>query len=543
VTLQPTLSSPDHPASMAPNAPDRKLQRAHYWEAGVLGAIMLLALLLRLWHLSAVTDNYDEGVYWSSLRAMYAGHGLFTPVFSSQPPFFLLSLYPLVALLGPTQIAARLGVVILSLLGILGMYLLARRLGGPRAGLGAALLLAVDHLYLIQSQTIDAEVPSVAFLIVAVAAAAYADRYPWQAAFVSGVATALAILEKLFAIVAFAPILILFVGYLLTLERAQLSLNEQGSPGRALGRLRMPHQQTLRRALVLAGAYLAGLMLAGILVFLPYLHELQSTYQQVIAFHLAADQSYASTLSQNPQALLGATTEYPLAILALWGIALGAFRRRRHILLEIIWIVLVLIILLRQAPLFPRHLVLLVPVLALSAALGFAPEAKTFSAEAIALSARLSRIRPGWATRTSAFLLIGAPVLLVAGLLLGNLYGLFIDPLGPVATAPQVSQVASDLQRLTTPQQQVITDDQYIAALANRDVPPALVDTSDVRIVTGYLTAQQVITIAEQPQVGAVLFYTGRLDQLPGVRAWVEQHFHLARSYGPGQDLYLRAGP
>jgi hypothetical protein len=111
------------------------------------------------------------------------------------------------------------------------------------------------------------------------------------------------------------------------------------------------------------------------------------------------------------------------------------------------------------------------------------------------------------------------------------------------ASAARIAQVADDLQQLTRPQQQVITDDQYIAALAHRDVPPELVDTSNVRIATGYLTAQQVITQARQPQVGAVLFYTGRLDELPGVRAWVEQHFHLARGYGKGQDLYLRAGP
>ncbi|HLW00480.1 MAG TPA: glycosyltransferase family 39 protein [Ktedonobacterales bacterium] len=543
MTLQPILSSPDQSASTSSNVPGKHRQRAVFWEAGMLGVILLVALLLRLWHLSAVTDNYDEGVYWSSLRAMYAGHGLFTPVFSSQPPFFLLSLYPLVALLGPTQMAARLGVVLLSLVSILGMYLLARRLGGPWAGLGAALLLASDPLYLIQSQTIDAEVPSVAFLIVAVAAAAYADRYPWQAALISGAATALAILEKLFAVAALAAILPLFVGHLLAFERTQLSLKEQEPPHSMLARLRMPQRQTLKRAAVLAGAYLLGLALAGMLIFLPYLHELQSAYQQVIAFHLAADQSYASTLSQNPQILLGVTTEYPLAILALCGIVLGLFRRRRHVLLVIIWIVVVLIILLRQAPLFTRHLVLLVPVLALSVALGFAPEVQTWAAEARALGTRLQHIRPGWATRASKALLIGAPVLLLAGLFFNNLYNLLLYPLGPIPTAPQVSQVASDLQRLTTPQQQVITDDQYIAALANRDVPPELVDTSDVRIVTGYLTAEQVITLAEQPQVGAVLFYTGRLDKLPGVRAWVEQHFHLARSYGKGQDLYLRAGP
>src|ERR1051326_2170377 len=141
VVRQSTHTAPDQSAPLSAAAPGRHNRRAVFWELGLVSGLLLLALLLRLWHLNTLTDNYDEGVYWSSLRAMDAGNSLFSPVFSSQPPFFLLSLYPLVAVLGPSQFAARLGVVVLSLIGILGMYLLARRLGGPWAGAGAALLL------------------------------------------------------------------------------------------------------------------------------------------------------------------------------------------------------------------------------------------------------------------------------------------------------------------------------------------------------------------------------------------------------------------
>jgi hypothetical protein len=511
---------------------------------------MLLALLLRLWHLSAMTNNYDEGVYWSSLRAMYAGNGLFTPVFSSQPPFFLLSLYPLVALFGPTLLAARLGVVLLSLLGVLGMYLLARRLAGPWAGAGAALLLAGDYPYLIQSQTVQAEAPSVALMIAAVAAAAYADRYPWQAAFVSGAATALAMLEKLFAVAAIAPILALFVGYLITFERAQSVGQEPKQQSNSPARTRLIHRQTLKRAALLAGVYLAGLGLAGLLVLLPYLNELQSAYQQVIAFHLVAE-NHANILGRNTQTLLRITTEYPLALLALPGIILGLIRRRWHILVAAAWALASLIILLRQSPLFTHHVALLIPGLALSAAIGLAPAAEIRFTKVTAPRARQQRIRLYRKVYENKLVALGLPALLLVGMLAFNLGNDVSYPLGREAqemdpapvNAARISQIASDLQRLTTSQQQVITDDQYIAALANRDVPPELVDTSNVRIATGYLTTGQVITIAEQPQVGAFLFYTGRLDQLPGLHAWVAQHFRLARSYGKGQALYLRAAP
>ncbi|HEU5367982.1 MAG TPA: glycosyltransferase family 39 protein, partial [Ktedonobacterales bacterium] len=441
------------------------------WEVGTVCAVLLLALLLRLWHLSALTDNYDEGVYWSSLRAMHAGNGLFTPVFSSQPPFFLLSLYPLVALFGPTLLAARLGVVLLSLLGILGMYLLARRLGGPWTGAGAALLLASDYLFLMQSQTIEAEAPSVALMIAAVAAAAYADRYPWQAALVSGVATSLAMLEKLFAVGAIVPILALFVGYLITFEQALPSEQEPGQQSGALARLRL-HRQTVMRSALLAGAYLSGLALAGLLVLLPYLNQLQAAYQQVIAFHLTADQTYASTLSQNAQTLLGITTEYPLALLALLGIILGLVRRRWLILVAVAWTLAALVVLLRQSPLFTHHVALLVPALALSAAIGLAPAAKIRSTGVTDVHDQWRGSGPAWKIWSSKLVMPGLVALLLVGMLAFNLGNDASFPLGmeasemnpPPVNATQIAQVAGDLQRLTTPQQQVITDDQYIAA-------------------------------------------------------------------------------
>jgi hypothetical protein len=430
------------------------------------------------------------------------------------------------------------------------MYVLARRLGGPWAGISASLLLACDYLYLLQSQTIDAEVPSVALMVVAVAAASYAERYPWQAAFVSGAATALATLEKLFAVAAIAAILACFVGYLISFERAQSPLQKQEQPGKVFTHLRLPQRQTIIRALKLMSAYLVGLGLAGLLIILPYVNELQTAYQQIIAFHLAASQSYANTLSQNPQTLLNAGTEYPLAMLGLLGIIVGLMRQRWIVLAPAIWIVAALVILLRQAPLFPRHLILLAPGLALSAAIGLLPAWATISAGAPERSGDQQRLRLTWRA-LERNLLPGLPILLLVGVLAFDLLSAVRFPVGmeaqemqpPSINIARIEQVAGDLQQLTRPQQQIITDDQYIAALANRDVPPELVDTSAVRIATGYLTAQQVIACAEQPQVGAILFYTGRLDKLPSVRFWVEQHYHLARSYGNGQDLYLRATP
>jgi 4-amino-4-deoxy-L-arabinose transferase-like glycosyltransferase len=518
-------------------------------DIALLGSVLVLALMLRLWHLSAITDNYDEGVYWASLRALHAGNGLFVPVFSSQPPFFLLALLPLVSLLGSTLLAGRFGIVFFSLLGILAIYVLGRRLGGRWVGFGAALLLAVDHLSLVQAQSIQAEAPAIALMLMAVAAASFADRArlaaSWQASLLSGSLTALAILTKLFAVVAVVPIVLLLLGQITGQagHRAQDS-RQVSAPisGRKWG-------------LLVLGCYLLGLVATGLLVLLPYFGRLDALYQQVIAFHLDAARAFPGHLYQNATLILHAQAEYPLIVAALLGAAIGLLRKqsvqssRWGLVIALSWAIAALVVLLQQAPLFEHHLVLLVPPLALCASLGLAPRpandqesAASFPGPVYAAPGRISlmgRFLPLLSTRASMGLRSSLPVLLGSV----ALFALSTDlrfPIGlPAQQAAALTAVANDLQAVTTPDQQVITDDQYLADLAERNVPPELVDTSFVRIATGYLTTAQVIALAAQPQVGAILFYTGRFDQLIGFRAWVQAHFHLSRDYGQGKALYL----
>src|SRR5258708_5399759 len=100
-------------------------------------------------------DGYDEGVYWQTLRAMSAGHALYQQTFYSQPPFFMLSIFPLYTLFGQSIWSARFGVVMISLLGLLGALLLGQALAGRIGALAALLLLVADPLYLIQSQNVQ----------------------------------------------------------------------------------------------------------------------------------------------------------------------------------------------------------------------------------------------------------------------------------------------------------------------------------------------------------------------------------------------------
>jgi hypothetical protein len=100
--------------------------------------------------------------------------------------------------------------------------------------------------------------------------------------------------------------------------------------------------------------------------------------------------------------------------------------------------------------------------------------------------------------------------------------------------------VTAALRAGTAPGSFVVTDDQFAAALAGRDVPPPLVDTSLVRVRSGDLTVDAVEAITDQPDVDGVLLASGRLAALPGFRAWVGERFPDAVDLGDGRTLYLR---
>jgi hypothetical protein len=106
----------------------------------------------------------------------------------------------------------------------------------------------------------------------------------------------------------------------------------------------------------------------------------------------------------------------------------------------------------------------------------------------------------------------------------------------------QALRVASDLRKAVGPNQWVVTDSQFIAGLADRDTPPQLVDTSSVRLLTGFVTLSQLEQITLNPRVHAVLFYTGRLAVIPSADYynWVTEHFHLYKRYSDGQELWVR---
>ena len=461
-------------------------------------------------------DGYDEGVYWQSLRAMGSGYHLYQNIFYSQPPFFLLSIFPTYMLFGQTLWAARLGIALVSLLGFVGAFLLGTALSGRIGGLAALLLLLIDPLYLQQSQTLQAEAPFVAFALLAVGAAYLWWKYPDGLlgicyAALAGTALSLSILCKLFGVATLVPVGLLFLAHIWRIIRQE------------------PKTRLIASRSLLVGT--AFFLLVSAALILPFVSSLHQMILGVITFHTAAGITYQSTQAGNFPQLEHELTSL-LALAALYGTIVALLRRDWRVLPLLGWFVATAFLLWQQVPLFTHHLVALTPPLIALTVMGIRPIRRQ------GRPAALFSI----ATTIVALFLLGLIVIFQGGAI-QSYYRSELQKSQNISVTKWDVNVERDLQSVTKPNQLVVTDAQFLTARANRNTDPQLVDTSNVRVDTGYLTAQQLITEASQPNVHAVLFYTGRFLRMKHVGvfyAWLMQHYHRVRNYYPGKELWIK---
>lgn len=485
------------------------------WVALGAGAI---ALALALQTLQGPSGDYDEGVYWQSLRAMANGHPLFSSVFSSQPPLFLLSIYPFYIIFGQSLGAARIALIAFSLAAIAGTYVAGRAMGHPAIGAVACLLLALDPLYEHGAHTLQAELPSVALQIWAVACAALAmrasgRRRTWLVVG-SGVLLGGALLIKLFAIVALVPIVLY-----LSVPLVRRWIDKRGN-------LRWPTRPELggglRQIAPTFGWLAAGLFGAIVVMLLPFIGQLGAAYDQVVRFHLAAAQADSRTLRDNLNLIVLTLWDARLIFLAVPAIVVVVWRRIWVSASLILWALADFVTLLRQQPLLAHHIVLLSPAIALITGCGVYAMWQAFTEPS----------RQRLAQTVTLVLLV---VMCVAGLTLNWNQNLTANAPLPARTL----SMALALQSVSAPNEVVLSDDQYVAALANRDVPPELVDTSAVRITSGYLTASQLEDYISRNRIHVILFASGRFDLLPGFRDWVATRYTQVTTFDQNGALFL----
>ena len=480
-------------------------------------AAFVVALMLALQTLHGRSVDYDEGVYWQSLRAMANGHPLFGSVFSSQPPLFLLSIYPFYMIFGQSLSAARLALILFSLAGVTGTYVAGRALGHRSIGAVACLLLSLDPLYEHGAHTLQADLPSIALQVWAVACAALAMRATgrrrgWLTVG-SGVLLGGALLTKLFAIAAFVPIVLY-----LSAPFARRWLHDDGSLTQPPWRL---IRDDLRQIVPTLGLLAAGLFGVIVLILLPFVGHLGAVYDQVVRFHLAAIQTMSHPLRENLRLIDVMLLAAPPIYIAVLAVLVIAWRRMWVSVPLIFWALAAFVTLGQLQPLWGHHVVLLSPALALVSGCGAFAAWQAFTAP--------GRQRTELAITLTLLVLAGCAGLVCAGLVIDG-------PRNARANAPSARQLemAMALQGVSAADEIVLSDDQYVAALANRDLPPQLVDTSGVRVMSGFLTAAQLEYYITSNRIRAILFASGFFDLLPRFREWVAQHFVQVATFDDG---------
>jgi 4-amino-4-deoxy-L-arabinose transferase-like glycosyltransferase len=413
--------------------------RRRIGEAAAVG--LLLAALGVLFARNLHTaPGYDEGVYLASLDALRHGETLGSEVFASQPPGFYLLLRIIGLASGHSVVDARVGFLLVAVIGCAAAYALGRALAGVGGGLIAAGLVAILPPFASEAMRVDADVPAVSLTLVALAFAASAVKLdsPWLAAG-AGAAFALAVSVKLDALVALVALVVLFAA-------------------------RRPSRRVL-------GATAAGAALVTAAYLIAYAGVLGTLWRSVVSFHRDA-RSYPSPVPSTH--VLGHFLDFrtPSAWLVIAGAVatVSTWRRARTWWLWT-WAVAAALFLLWQRPLFDHHLVLLCATLGVAAgvALGRLPT--------VAVVGVLLGVVVGYAQQYHR---IGLRV---------------------TAEPAELRWAEENVRRCPAP---VASDQPIVVFEARRRTPGQLVDTSLVRLATPSLRPADVLRIIDREHVSAV---------------------------------------
>lgn len=474
-------------------------------EAVVLGGILIVAAFMRLVRLSGTSGDLDEGIRGIQLLLMSAGYRPVQEIYSSQGPLLLDMLYPFYRLFGETLGAARLAVGVYSLLGILGVYGVARALGGPVGGATAALLVTLSPTYLRNSRQALAEVPALAPAILAVAAALEyqrSGRRIWLLA--AGVLLGLALLIKPIVVAAVVPI------GLAALLGPRVSLRP---------------------------VFLVGLVTALVIGAIVAATGFSALMDQLVEYRLKSREASGWNLRENwrlIQTSLVGREQIGLFVLAGAGAIVALITSPRRLLPHAGWVVASAAILLFYAPLFPKHVVIAVPPLVALAGAG--------------IGLAWQAVRAGrWPGAVGAVVLT-APILMygwslpaIASLDVGFMN---LDQGTEGQRFAQSADVAATIAAVTHRDEFLITDHPYLAFLAQRLVPPELADPSASRVRARELTGDDIVTAAKKYDAGVVVLWSDRLRSLRTFRSWLDANFQAIKVYGRGGDsprvVYMR---
>ncbi len=487
---------------------------------GVL-ALLALAVPMRLVNLEAFVGKFDEGIRGEQLLLMSAGFRPFRDIFASQGPLSLDIFYPTFALFGQSLAAARLTPAILSIAGLFACGWAARLAAGPVAAGAAVIVLLLSPTYLKNSRLALVEIPALVPALAAVGAGlAFQRRGERRWLVASGLLVGLALLIKPMVVPAVAPIT------LASLLRA----SGPGRPVRALG-----------DALLLLGV--AAVAVGAVVLAVGPVE----VYEQLVRFRLASRQIEGWSLKENWSAMAGELADEQLALYAAAAAAAAYLLlvRPRLGLPLAVWPLASFGLLMVYSPLQFKHAVIMIPPLALLVGVGVGQWAMDTLGPGI-LRPQAGRAGPA---PTAIALASTAIALALALWYAASLPAILSLDRRVMTSLPENRPDTYDdeielVGAFTAPSDFILVDEPSVAFAARRLVPPALVDTSSLRIRSRTLGAGQVIAATERYDVKLLFLFSDGLRTIRPFADWVDDHFLAVkineRRNGKDRALYLR---
>jgi 4-amino-4-deoxy-L-arabinose transferase-like glycosyltransferase len=338
----------------------------------------------------------------------------------------------------------------------------------------------------VQSLKLQSEGPATAFMFVAVGAALMWWKHPtglsgYVFAILSAVALSLGILTKPFVVVAVLPVLLVIIARFREMrKKPALNVWVDLQP--------------------IAAAILAGAV-TTLTILAPFAQDFDQFMRQVVTFHRDARNAINFPISHNIETLVRFfATNAVLNVAASIAVFVAILRRDWRIIPLAAWLLATLALLTVHNPLFSRHTIILLPPLIAIIGLGL----NNLPTERVPLYS--SQLWLAIIILTFATVLVSIPSDYQS---YRDLRSRADNPVEDHLFDIAWSKIAAELERSTTPDQWVITDAPYVTALSNRSTPPWLVDSSFVRVLSGYLSSQDLLEIATDRRVHAVLFATG----------------------------------
>jgi 4-amino-4-deoxy-L-arabinose transferase-like glycosyltransferase len=501
-----------------------------------MAAIALRARLLNNFPLSA-----DEGIHLIWLRLLAAGYQPYSEVYITYPPLYPLTIWAVWSL-WPIEAAQRWFSVIYALFGAVGIALIARKFAGPVAGLAAAALALFSPVLIEASITILAEFHSVAWSVWAVWLAwlahdeltnqrvsRLADQQntelflhssSWRYFFrrlltrryillmLSGLCLGLSLLTKLLS-----P----FIGVLILLIIFHSRFNFHGSKERS---------NSLFIDLVVC--FLPAI-LVGVIFVLPF--NFGALAQQVVEQRLGARTAAMAEEAFWPpryeHGIMFVQEDTAMVVLGLVGLGLALKWRCQGTWLILTWLLLALAMLAVHNPLRYKHLLILIPPLAI---LGGAVIGAVWSGLKTQPPASQSR---RWGVMGLA-LLVGLymwqiPAALTLWQTKANI---------PQPPLDEVEALAF-IQEATAPGDCLITDDMPLLYWSGRMTPPELAEVSTNRLASGALTSAELMALTDRYDCQVVAAVSNRIPKyLPDYLDWVKSKY-LGRFHYGEDDLYF----